>query len=156
SVHGNEHHPSPGPGQNVAIRFCGVLAVRGKHVAEIMIEEGLALGRDRSLRNRPYDRPSKTRYQKVALGDRRPERRFHRQIPHTETTPYPRNAAVPRHFERHSHVRRWRPDWLAGVAGLELRNSETLGRGEPSFNPEMLRQQKPDIPCRNDWTSAAS
>jgi hypothetical protein len=30
--------------------------------------------------------------------------------------------------------------WLAGVGGLELRNSETLGRGEPSFDPEMLRQ----------------
>jgi hypothetical protein len=59
SVHGNEHHPSPGPGQNVAVRFCGVLAVRGKHVAEIMIEEGLAPGRDRSLRNRPYDRHQK-------------------------------------------------------------------------------------------------
>jgi hypothetical protein len=26
---------------------------------------------------------------------------------------------------------------------------------EPSFNPEILRQQ-PDIPCRNDWTSAAN
>jgi hypothetical protein len=38
-------------------------------------------------------------------------------------------------------------DWLAG---------ETLGMDEPSFNPEMLRQKKPDIPCRNDWTSAAN
>jgi hypothetical protein len=31
------------------------------------------------------------------------------------------------------------------VARLELWNSETLGRGEPSFNPEMVRKQKPDI-----------
>ena len=33
---------------------------------------------------------------------------------------------------------------MAGVRGLELRNSEMLGRGEPSFNPEMVREQKPD------------
>ena len=25
-----------------------------------------------------------------------------------------------RHFERRSHVRRWRPDWLVGAAGLNL------------------------------------
>jgi len=42
------------------------------------------------------DHPIKTRHQKVALGDRTPQQRFHRQIPHTETKPYPRNAAVPR------------------------------------------------------------
>jgi hypothetical protein len=36
---------------------------------------------------------------------RLPERRFPRQIPHTETKPHRRNAAVPRRFERHSHVR---------------------------------------------------
>jgi hypothetical protein len=38
---------------------------------------------------------------KMALGDKGLERRFRRQIPHTETKPYLRNAAVPRHFERH-------------------------------------------------------
>ena len=30
------------------------------------------------------------------------------------------------HFERHSHVTRWRPDWLAGVVGFELRNPSGL------------------------------
>ena len=29
--------------------------------------------------------------------------------------------AVPRRFERHSSIRRWRPDWLAGHVGLEVR-----------------------------------
>ena len=33
-------------------------------------------------------------------------------------------------------------DWLAGAGGFELRNSERLGTGEPSY-PEMLRQRKP-------------
>jgi hypothetical protein len=60
------------------------------------------------------------------------------------------------HFERDPIPYALETDWLAGVGGLELRNSETLGREKPSFNPEMLRQQKPDIPCRNDWTSAAN
>src|SRR5262249_32314227 len=32
---------------------------------------------------------------------------------HTETKPYPRNAAVPRGFERDSRVSLKRPDWLA-------------------------------------------
>jgi hypothetical protein len=41
---------------------------------------------------------------KSALGDRGPERRFHRQIPDTETKPYPRNVAVPHGFERRSFV----------------------------------------------------
>ena len=47
----------------------------------------------------------------------------------------------------------WDPrGWEDSNFGIRRR----LGRGEPSFNPEMLRQQKPDIPCRNDWTSAAN
>ena len=25
---------------------------------------------------------------------------------------------APRHFERHSHVTQWRPDWLAGAGGF--------------------------------------
>src|SRR6516164_277009 len=41
---------------------------------------------------------------------------------YTETKRYLRNAAVPRRFLRSSHVRWWRPDWLAGVRGLGLRN----------------------------------
>src|SRR5215831_964163 len=41
---------------------------------------------------------------------------------HTETTSYPRNAAVPRRSECRSHLTRWRPDWLAGHIRFELRN----------------------------------
>jgi hypothetical protein len=41
------------------------------------------------------------------------------QFPHTETKQYLRNAAVPGRFEQHSHVGRWRPDWLLGAAGFE-------------------------------------
>ena len=33
---------------------------------------------------------------------------------HTETSPYLQNAAKARGFERSFHVRRWRPNWLAG------------------------------------------
>jgi hypothetical protein len=40
-------------------------------------------------------------------------------IPYTETESYLRHAALLRHFERWSHLRRWRPDWLAGAAGFE-------------------------------------
>ena len=43
-------------------------------------------------------------------------------LSHTETSSYLRNLAVPRGFERPSCVTRWRPDWLAGAAGLELGN----------------------------------
>src|ERR1700752_363130 len=49
-----------------------------------------------------------------------------------------------------------RPDWLAGVGGLELPYSETLGRGEPSFNPGNAVPIGADIPCRNEWTSIAT
>jgi ribosomal protein S19E (S16A) len=50
----------------------------------------------------------------MAFGDRGPEWRFHRKIPHTETWPYLRNAAVPRRFERRSHV------------GLKIRTPESV------------------------------
>src|SRR5215467_1451101 len=61
-----------------------------------------------------------------------------------------------------SRVPEWGP--LGSVRGAlsnerpyrDLRNSETLERGEPSFHPEMLRQENPDIPCRNDWTYVAN
>ena len=33
---------------------------------------------------------------------------------HTETSSYLQNAAKARGFERSFHVRRWRPNWLAG------------------------------------------
>jgi hypothetical protein len=70
-----------------------------------------------NLQNTPENETPKS-----ALGDRKPKRRFRRQFPHTETSPYLQNAAEARGFERSFHVRRWRPDWLAGAAGLELRN----------------------------------
>ena len=58
----------------------------------------------------------------MALGDKAPEWRFTGPILHTETKPYPRNAAVPRGFERGLHVSLNRPDWLAGAGGLEPPN----------------------------------
>src|SRR5438874_7725051 len=48
------------------------------------------------------------------------------------------------------------PDCVAGVGGLELRNSETLGSGEPSFTLKRCANRNRDIPCRSDWTSAAN
>jgi hypothetical protein len=62
----------------------------------------------------------------MTLGDSGPELRFHRQIPDTETKPYPQNAAVPRRFERHSYISRWRSDWLAGAEGFEPPHSGVL------------------------------
>src|SRR6267154_6702555 len=56
---------------------------------------------------------------KKVRGDRRQEWRFHCEISHTETSSYLRNLAVSRGFERPSCVTRWRPDLLAGAAGLE-------------------------------------
>ena len=38
------------------------------------------------------------------------------EIPHTETSSYLRNHAVPRSFERPQYGTRRRPDWLAGAA----------------------------------------
>jgi hypothetical protein len=35
---------------------------------------------------------------------------------------YLRKAAIPRGFAGSSQFERWRPDWLAGVGGLELGN----------------------------------
>jgi len=60
------------------------------------------------------DGPIKNETPKTAVGDRGTESRFRGQIPHTETKPYPQNAAVPRGFERGSHVSLERRDWLAG------------------------------------------
>jgi hypothetical protein len=49
----------------------------------------------------------------MAPGDKSRNHTSVAQIPHTETKPYLQNVAVPRGFERHSHVSWWRPDWLA-------------------------------------------
>jgi hypothetical protein len=65
---------------------------------------------------------------KMALGDREAERRFRRHFPHTETTPYLRNAAVSRCFERSALVGWWRPDWLAGAGGFEPLHQEFVSR----------------------------
>src|SRR5262249_48476323 len=75
----------------------------------------------------PIGRPIKNETPKMALGDRTAELRFQCQIPDAETKSIPRNAAVPRRFQRPSNVSWRRPDCLAGVTGLELRSSETLG-----------------------------
>jgi hypothetical protein len=53
---------------------------------------------------------SKNETPKMTLGDKAPEWRLTGQILHAETKPYPRNAAVPRGFERASHVSFGRPD----------------------------------------------
>ena len=58
----------------------------------------------------------------MAPGDKSRNHTSVAQIPHTETKPYLQNVAVPRGFERHSHVSWWRPDWLAGAGGLEPPN----------------------------------
>ena len=47
-----------------------------------------------------------------------PEGLLHRPISHTETKPYLRNVAVPRCFERPSHIRWRRLNWLAEDAVL--------------------------------------
>ena len=66
-----------------------------------------------------FDAHIKNEAPKKARGDRRQEWRIHCQIPHTETKPYLRNAAVPRRFERHSLIDAQRPNSLAGAAGFE-------------------------------------
>src|SRR5262249_16378296 len=70
----------------------------------------------------PHVGPIRNETPNTALGDRGTESRVRCQIPHTETKPYTRNAAVACRFERGSHVSRWRLDWLAEVVGFELRN----------------------------------
>jgi hypothetical protein len=47
------------------------------------------------------------------------------------------------------------PHRLHGWGG-RIQKPETLPQGEASFNLEMLRQHKPDLTCRNDWTLAAN
>jgi hypothetical protein len=59
---------------------------------------------------------------KMTLGDMGAGMALPSPNPATETKPYLRNAAVSRGFARYAYVRWWRPDWLAGHVGLELRN----------------------------------
>jgi len=83
----------------------------------------------------------------MAPGDKRRNHSSVAQIPHTKTKLFLRNAAVPGGFERHSHVSRWRPDWLAGHVRLELRKvvakypfeSSSQISGDPvEFRPQRL------------------
>ena len=62
-----------------------------------------------------------TRHQNVAGRDRSPKSHFGRQFPHTETRA---DSYCSKHtkFHRPSYVKRWRPDWLAGVVRPELRD----------------------------------
>ena len=61
----------------------------------------------------------KTRHQNVALRDRAPKSRFGRQFPHTETSPYVRNAATWWHFAGGPLQYALETDWLTGAAGFE-------------------------------------
>jgi hypothetical protein len=66
--------------------------------------------------------PAKTRHQKVASETRGRNGASVAQFPTRRPSRIPENAAVARGFEGPWHVGRWRPDWLAGVGGLELGN----------------------------------
>jgi hypothetical protein len=57
-----------------------------------------------------------TRRQNVVLGDSGPKSRFGRQFPHTETSPYVRNAAISRDFERDPIPYALDSDWLVDDA----------------------------------------
>ncbi len=46
------------------------------------------------------------------------------------------------------------PGWGGKDSNFGIRR-RSAGANQ-TLNPGMLRQQKPDIPCRNDWTSAAN
>jgi hypothetical protein len=63
---------------------------------------------------------------KSGLGDRRREGRFRRQIPHAESKPYLRDAAVRRRFERAFAYGRRKPDWLAGAGNAPRRTPLTV------------------------------
>ena len=60
-----------------------------------------------------------TRHQNVVLGDSGPKSRFGRQFPHTETSPYVRNATISRHFERDPIPYALETDWPVEAAGFE-------------------------------------
>src|SRR5262249_40389616 len=53
---------------------------------------------------------------KKARGDKSGNHTAVGRNPHTEAKLFLRDAAVPGGFGRHSHVSRWRPDWLADDA----------------------------------------
>ena len=65
-------------------------AAVGWPLASRGLEHGYRGGVDR------VQRPIKNETPKTARGDREPEWAFLAQIPHTETKPEPRNAALPR------------------------------------------------------------
>ena len=60
-----------------------------------------------------------TRHQNVVLGDSGPKSRFGRRFPHTETSPYVRNAAISRHFERDPIPYALETDWPLEAGGFE-------------------------------------
>ena len=64
-----------------------------------------------------------TRHQNVVLGDSGPKSRFGRWFPHTETSPYVRNAAISRHFERDPIPYALETDWPLEVPVLYERVS---------------------------------
>ena len=62
----------------------------------------------------------------VVLGDSGPKSRFGRQFPHTETSPYVRNATISRHFERDPIPYALDSDWRVGAAGYSPISTATL------------------------------
>ena len=63
-------------------------------------------------------------------------------------------AAVSRRFERCSHVSFGRPDCLAGLRGLELRNDDPkyrfeMSRGFPAIEPNLGTRDYSRASCKN-------
>jgi hypothetical protein len=92
---------------------------------------------------------------KSALGDRKPKRRFRRQFPHTETSPYLQNAAEARGFERSTMLGGGdRTGWLGremGYRGWSLR----LAGGQVAALQAASNIRGEVQPCNimSDWTS---
>ena len=82
-----------------------------------------------------------TRHQNVVLGDSGPKSRFGRRFPHTETSPYVRNAAISRHFERD-------PIPYALERGGRIRTSASPNRNSPSA----LRSRADSRQLSQDWS----
>jgi hypothetical protein len=55
------------------------------------------------------------------------------RFPHTETKCYLRNAAMPRSSGRSLHIRRWKPDWLAGAGAATLSKLEVIFQNDRSI-----------------------
>jgi hypothetical protein len=83
----------------------------------------------------PFIRASAHQKRDTKNGPRRPRAgmALHRPILRTETKPYPGNAAVPRRFERGSHISWWGPG-LAGWGG-RIRTCASASSGRSAATP---------------------